>query len=296
MTYSAFLQHVLTYFRNYFKESAKVSIQKIRKNNQTELDGLVILENGSNISPTLYLNYYYRELLDGTALDVILEQLLDTYQKTKPNCAMDVSFFKNYQNISDRIFQKLVNAQKNEELLAQIPHVRFLDLAVVFYCLISATENGSATILIRREHLALWNISQDILIQHAAENTARRLPPQLLDFQSLLREYLPESSEEELAPGLPMYILTNPQKLYGAASILNDSFLKDFSLSLGSDFYILPSSVHEVLLLPADTYPQPCELNEMVKEVNQTHLLREDVLSDHIYCYSLAEQRIRIMA
>ncbi len=297
MNFSTFTEHVLSYFQEQLGDTARISIQKVTKNNHVVLDGLIVLEAGSNVSPTLYLNHYYEQFMAGTPLHTVLQKLYETYQENKPEGYMDVRFFTDFTRISDKILYKLINTKQNETLLTEIPHIKFLDLTIVFYCLISITPMGTATILIRNQHLSLWNITQDILYQHAVTNTARILPPKLLDMNDLLFELAPGLLQDTPFTSSPMYVLTNSRKLYGAASLLNSSTLKKFAASKHSDFYIIPSSIHEVLLLPTiEQQPQPQELNKMVREVNHTQLDREEILSDHVYYYSSKDESIKIVS
>lgn len=295
MTYSEFQQLAVSFLREQLGPSTEISVQPVTKNNHVVLDGLIILEPGCNASPTLYLNYYYDMVKNGTPAPNVLQQLLQTYRQNKPEENIDIRFFTEYKNVSGRILYKLINAGQNAKLLPEIPHIKFLDLAIVFYCLVSTNEMGSATILIRSQHLSFWNATPDMLYQQAVQNTPRLLPPKLLDMNTLLREFAPGILDTAPSAPSPLYVLTNAQKLYGASSILYSRILKNFALTKKSDFYILPSSVHEVLLLPAESHTNPLELNKMVQEVNQTQLSREDILSDHVYYYSLQEQKIQII-
>lgn len=296
MTYSEFKQLVLSYLREQLGHSVKISIQPVIKNNHVTFDSLLILEPGCNATPSLYLNYYYDKLKNGADIESVLRLLLDTYQSNKLTENIDVRFFTEYENVSGRILYKLINTSQNKELLQEIPHIKFLDLAIVFYCLVSTNDVGSATILIRNQHLSLWDVTPDMLHQQAAYNTPRLMPPKLIDMNSLLQEFAPDFIDSNSFTPSPLYVLTNSEKLYGAAAILNAGILKNFSITKNSDFYILPSSIHEVLLFPANQQLNPAELNKMVQEVNQTQLSREDVLSDHVYYYSLQEQSIQIVS
>jgi hypothetical protein len=296
MTYPEFKEAIIAYIRHALNKTVQVSIHPITKNNHIVLDGLTIMENNCNISPTIYLNYYYDELLAGKQLSVIQEHILQTYHSSKPEENIDVRFYTDYENISDKILFKLIHAKKNEELLKEIPHILYLDLAIVFYCLISTTPTGSATILIHNQHLNFWNIQTNDLYQQALQNTPSHLKAEIKNMNDIMQELLTDAElddclEEDSAP---MYVLTNNQKLYGAGCILYSDVLSQFAMRLETDLYILPSSVHEVILLPAASNTSVEELNQMVCDVNETQVLSEEVLSDHIYFYSLSKKEILI--
>lgn len=296
MNYSEFKEAVIAYICHALNETAQVSIHPITKNNHILLDGLTIQEDNCNISPTIYLNYYYDEMLTGKPLSAICEHILQTYQSSKPEENIDVSFYTDYDNISNKILFKLIHAKKNEELLKEIPHILYLDLAIVFYCLISTTPNGSATILIHNQHLNFWNIQTGDLYQQALRNTPSLLKVEIKNMNDIMQELfvdgqLDDCMEENYAP---MYVLTNTQKLYGAGCILYSDVLNQFATRLDTDLYILPSSVHEVILLPVAADTSVDELNQMVCDVNETQVLSEEILSDHIYFYSLSKKELLI--
>lgn len=297
MTYDNFKKQILSGLKERLP-NASLSIEPVLKNNAVTLDGLIILENGTNISPTLYLNYYYEIYRSGTPLPDILDSIRNTYQAARPSGKINTSFFTNYQNVKYKIAYKLINYEANKSLLADVPHYRKLDLAIVFYCLLSTSITGNATILIRNEHLLFWNISKYQLFLQAKENTQRLLPYELENMNHILKDLLKAHGEainpddwEEL-PECPMYVLTNKSKLYGASCILYDHLLEDIAKKLNSDFYILPSSVHEVILFPTFANTSYSELSQMVQEVNETQVSPEELLSDHVYYFSRSQNTI----
>ena len=82
-----------------------------------------------------------------------------------------------------------------------------------------------------------------------------------------------------------MYVLSNQEKLYGAACMLYPEVLSAFGEICGRDFYVLPSSIHEVLLVFAEEGKEK-ELKEIVTDMNRNHVAPEEVLSDSIYHYN----------
>lgn len=299
MTYDTFKDEVLAGIRSRIPQ-ASLSIEPIIKNNEIVLDGLVIMEDGTNISPTLYLNYYYESYQDGTDFSSILDSILFTYHSNKPCGKINTSFFTDYRNIEHRIAYKLIHYEKNKHLLPDIPHYRYLDLAIVFYCLISTSAAGSATILIRNEHLHFWNISRKQLFDKAKENTPKLLPYDLRNLNELMKELIKKEQDdplpepEEDAALCPMYVLTNQNKLNGAGCILYEHLLKSFADKLESDLYILPSSIHEVILIPANGNTSYEELSHMVQDVNETQVSEEEILSDHVYYFSRNSNSVRM--
>lgn len=296
MTYQEFKDTTIRAIQMKLGKKAKVTIQDIIKNNDTHLDGLTILTNQCNISPTIYLNQYYDQFLHGKSLSEIYADILFAYESHKPSQNMDVSFFTDYNKVKEHIVFKLVNYERNRELLKQIPHIRYLDLAIVFSCLISANEEGCATILIHNHHLSFWNVNTDDLYELAKENTPRLLSHRIHSMSDIIKEVIDDedlttilSEETDI---IPMYILTNRQKLHGSACIVYENLLSSIADRLSSDLYVLPSSIHEVILIPSASANSYAELSSMVREVNATQVSRDEILSDHVYYYSRASRKL----
>lgn len=286
MTYQDFQETILTHLRQKISPDTKVSIQSIRKNNGVILEGLTIMEADSNISPTIYLPSYYQAYQNGENLSSIIDRILTVYRDNRPNAPVDIRFYTDFENVRSRILFKLIHYEKNEALLCEVPHLKFLDLAIVFYCLVSVTPNGSATILIHNKHLNYWNVQVEDLYTFATENTPRLLPVSFCPLTDMIKELCDSADITEAENNCNMYVLTNEQKLYGAGVLLYPNILQQLAKRLECDLFILPSSVHEVLILPVTPDLSASSLDQMVQEVNRTQLDADEILSDHVYSYS----------
>lgn len=283
----------------------RVRINDVMKNNGVVLSGLTVMQDDSNISPTIYLNNYYEAYENGqTTLGMVINDVMDVYNKNKVNRKLDMRYFLNYESIKSRIVLKLVNTEKNRTLLKDVPHREFLDLSIVFQCLMSDERIGSASIMIHNAHAKLWGVDDRELYKRACENTPKLLQYELKNMRDVMGELMrPDKKDEELAhesgmgeacEWLPMYVLSNKRRTDGAACMLYPDLIGDFAKALGSDLYIIPSSVHELLLLPAGDKKEIEGLKSIIKEVNETQLLTEEVLSDSLYFYDRKEKEIKI--
>ncbi|MBR1390274.1 MAG: hypothetical protein IJ567_02290 [Lachnospiraceae bacterium] len=292
MTYDVFKKYIFEQIRSIFPKDTSVSIQTIHKNNQVSLDSLTISEQDCNLSPAIYLNDLYSLYCSGTAPDQIIQRILTIYQQYKPENSIDISFFTNFSRIRGNIFFRLINHKKNEELLQEIPHFRYLDLAIVFYTRISTSDFADGTILIHNSHLKLWDVTPEQLYELARHNTPAALAPLCQPLTGMLMDMVDDEELSSLLSDIPsenvpqLYVLTNEKMLFGACALLYPDALKQLAQKLRQDLYILPSSIHEVLLLPAAKGINPARLCEMVYEVNHTQLAPEDILSDQVYFYS----------
>jgi hypothetical protein len=279
-----------------YVEGYSVQIQKVVKNNDTRLTGIVIRSNDSNIAPTIYLDGFFGQYQDGMPMDEVIKKVIDTYEQNKVTGRFDVSMVTDYASVSNRICVKLVNAAKNQDLLADAPHVMVSDLAVIFYIVLSKDNGSTATITVRNNLMKLWNVTTEQLYEMAMDNTQRMFRGTVKSMASIMTEMLSNRMDEECAnefydmavgeDEVPMYIATNNIRIDGSVVILYDGLLREFASRVGSDFYILPSSVHETILVPVSEDIQLDYLRDMVREINRTEVAPEEVLSDNVYIYS----------
>ena len=296
MEYKEFVEYIKMNAGYIAGEGGNITINHVIKNNGCEMDGLVIMEKGKDIAPTIYLDSFYELYTNGENIKNIIRQIEVIYEQNKNNVTFDVNILKHFDTIKDKIVYKVVNYRSNEKLLEQVPHKRILDLAVVFYCLLDNEYGRSATALIYNNNLKNWNVTIDDVYKAALKNTPDLLHSKISSMAALFEKcgVNVDGEEVDLKDYVPsdMYVLTNESKLNGAACILYENVLYDFAQKLGADLYILPSSVHEVILLPKLSMFEKDELVNMVKEVNTEGVAADEVLSYHVYEYNRTERLI----
>ena len=263
-----------------------VRVQKVNKNNGLVLDGLTILAEGVNVSPTIYLNGFFEEYLSDGAV-AVAKRILAIYEANKPKESVDISFFMDIEKVRPKIKMKLINYEKNKELLEQVPHIRFLDLAIVFMVVLgSDCDNGFASILIQNHHLHFWNMDAEDLYNLAMNNTADDF--EIIPMRSVIEAIMDEESAGIIMNNgeIEMSILTNHSRLQGAAGMLHKGIIKQYMKETKADkVWIIPSSIHETLLIPCDLMLDMEYVKDMVKEVNATQVQPEEILSDNVYVY-----------
>ncbi|MCI8314327.1 MAG: hypothetical protein HFH74_04610 [Lachnospiraceae bacterium] len=303
MEFSSFTMFVREEVDKRTEDCYKVRLDDVRKNNGVVLRGLTVTQDDSNISPTIYLNSYYEEYIKGRATLVnVVNDVMDTYRRNKVNQSVDMRYFLNYESVKERVIYKLVNTEKNKELLEDVPHIEFLDLSIIFQCLVAQEDLGRASILIHNVHLKLWEVSVDTLYQAAKENTQRLQEYEIKGITEVLRDIMCAEEVENIADedcisafsgSVPMYVLSNKNRVEGAACMLYPNLIRDFAEAIQSSFYIIPSSIHELLLLPTEHLEESQEIKHMIREINDTQVSVEEVLSYSLYLYDKEEQRIR---
>lgn len=281
--------------QDYFSADTKVNIHPLTKNNNIKLDALIIQEPSVNISPTLYLNAYYEDYQNGSSMEQVIKHILSDYNEHKASESLELSFFTRYDSVKYHIIFKVVSYESNRELLQHAPHFRFLDLAIVFSCLLLDTPNGNATILILNSHMEHWKVTKEQLFAAAKINTPALLPFQICPIGELMEKIMPGEIPPELLDTVPLYVLSNESNLNGAAALLFPEYIEEFAREKDCDVYILPSSVHEVLLMPAAAEISPQALTAMICQVNEKHVQKEDILSYHPYFYSRETREISML-
>lgn len=311
MNYEDFKQEVTDRIKEFLPEKyadADVSIQTVVKNNDLKLDGLMVKLEDSNIAPNIYLNQYFEQYEDGRDMDDIFAAIADVRVEHEASHDFDVSKLTDFDSVKDRISCKLINAEQNAEYLADKPHTMVDDLAVTYYIAIGKEESGTMSAPITNRLMEGYGVTVEQLHQLALDNMDTLTPASFKSMsETMVDMMLPDMmnrgmSEEEareaiadMIPTTPeekLYVLSNEDKLNGAAIVLNDKVMDDITEKLGQDFYILPSSVHEVLVVPKDPSVDLSTLENMVQEVNATQVRPEERLSDHVYAYDAKEHEL----
>lgn len=292
MEYREFLENVRKEVESRYDSNVSVTLNHVMKNNGTELDGITIMEKDKNIAPTIYINSFYDRYREGVSLKAVVSEIIRIYNQNKNSININADYFENYENVRKTIVYKLVNYQKNKKLLEDVPYKRVLDLAVVFYCLIEQRKGVRATALIHNEHLRIWNVTEDEIYNDALKNTPVLLAGSIVPMSKILSEIAgtaPVDNDEKVCEYTGediLYVLTNSSRVNGAACILYDNLLKKFANDVHSDLYILPSSVHEVIIVPKKNAFDKSELADMVREVNEQGVSQDEILSDNVYEYN----------
>lgn len=284
-----------------------VSIHRANKNNGVYYTGLRISEEGLNISPVIYIDRYFREYEKGeTTIVGTAGRVVNTYNRERGTGMMiaDMRYFLNYDSVKQRVVYKLVNTEKNKELLEDVPHIEFMDLSIVFQCMISQEEFGMASILIHNIHMKLWDVTKEDLYRAAEENTEKLMPYEIKSMAEVLCEimesedlegYNHEEEMEQFSDSVPMYVLSNKNRVEGAACMLYPNLIRDFADKVGSSLYIIPSSTHELLLLPTENDEGSAEIKSMIREINDTQVSEEEILSYYLYYYDREEGKITML-
>lgn len=273
-----------------------IRIEKRRKNNGTELHGLTILSKTvkENIVPTIYLEEFFNLFQSGITLDNITKRIIEVYKENSKKITFNFNDILDFNKIKNLISFHLINTELNTLLLDKVPHLEFLDLSIIFRINIISNTIGNGSILIKSDLLDTWGISVHELFHTAFLNTPKLMPCRIRRLSDVIEE-LHGEIDVDLCP---LYVISNNNISNGCGCILYPDVLESFANTMRSDLYILPSSTHEMLILPISSMDiSNMDLNELkyiVRMVNCTEVSKEDFLSNSVYQYFRKTKKIEI--
>ncbi len=258
-----------------------IHAKKIFKNNGVVCTGLAICIEGENVAPNIYMEYFYNEYKAGLSMEEIMALFCNEYKEARNHMAYDCLDI-NMDNLPKHLFMKLVNYEKNKEILKNCPHIKFLDLAITFRFLVRQDKEGTASAMISNEDMEEFKITTGELYSLAEKSNRIVFPPKLMPMEEAIKELAPG---EDTVPCKEVYVLTNSQGVNGAVYMTYVDIIGAYADRIEKNLYILPSSIHEVLLLPDEGDIDEEQLGEMVRDINEYVVGNIDFLSDSIYYY-----------
>ena len=228
--------------------------------------------------------------IDGETDDIFA----DTVVNNLINANESIRFikFNDVENMKEKIVYKIIHAPQNEVLLQTLPSIAYLDFAIVFYILFEIDEKGTATIPVTEDLLQVWETTLDEIHELAKLNTPKLLPAVFKPMRIVIDELMGNSCNNLIQSDDIMFVLTNSLRSFGAICILYEDVLFHIGNLLRENYYILPSSIHEVIIIPESQAPCKETLNEMITKINETQVEIEDVLSDHVYYYNREKKEL----
>ena len=294
-TMDSFAKEVGSSLRNYLPmelQSREVSIQLVTKTNRPLLHSLVLHNKRSGFpvaEPSIYLEDFYTGYRKGLGMVEILKDIAE--EEAFLYHAPDKEFQKiaedvmknafNWDYMKDRVVISAVGVDLNREMLGDIPYRKIGDIAGIYRVYVGESKSGAGFITVTDQMMEKWGVTQEQLDQAALANSMAVQPARLESMFDVLKDLTKEEPDEPVLGNL-MYVLTNKQKTHGAGVLFYPDIQEKISEVFPSGCYILPSSTHEVLLVPKENM-DPQELAEMVRAVNDTTVSREDLLSYKVH-------------
>ena len=261
----------------------EITVQEVSKPGENRLTGLCFHSSNTNVAPVIYLEEAYDAFRHGTPIDTIAEQLQQTYLQ---NCLVnnfDTTLLTDWNKVSDRVCAKLINIPNNKDYLENkvVLPIPTTDIGYMYYIDLEGFTPQGASAPVSKILLDTWNVSLETLHATALANTENIMQPCVRPMNSMIQEMLDTNDEVIFAESMTMYVITSKQMMNGAILATFPSVCSKLQQHFG-EYYLLPSSVHEMLAVPANLQ-SPDALLAMVAEINHTQVEPKDRLSDDVY-------------
>lgn len=286
------------------------TVMEKSKNNGTVMVGLALRKPDVQVTSVLYVEPYYEEICQGKPIGEVMEKIADTAQEVmERNQFIDLPDIKDYENAKEYLEVKIINTRANRRELKGLVHRENEDLSLIPFLKFPLPEQDvTGSVKVSHELMDCWNVSADMVMDQAWQNTRQKEPPTLKGLVDMLSEVtignpiagnlLTETEPMQEGRKEMAYVLSNTSGVFGAAYLTCPETMEKISGLFPEGFYLLPSSVHEIIVVPKDKdRPEQGknlkELGEMVRAVNRTSIEKEEILSDRIYEYDKKSEKIR---
>lgn len=277
-----------------------VEATNVAKLQNAGYEGIVIRPEESPVGINLDAQALYNDYENGKNYEDVLEGAVRmTTEGFAHQPEFNIDDFSNYDVMKEKLSMQIVPTERNAEMLEKIPHKEIEDMSVVCRFVVGNDETtGLGTILVNNDMLQNFGITEEQLFADAAKYAPDLRPSEILGMADVLAQMMGVDVSElgeqfglpENATETPMYVASTQDRTNGAGIIAYPGFMDMASEKLGGDFFLLPSSVHEVILIPDKGDGNYRDLESMVQEVNSTQVDPKDQLSDHVYHYDSREK------
>ena len=268
----------------------RVSTHSIDKPNES-YESMTVTPEGSNIGVNVNINRFYEAYENGAPYEEIVSKAVDVTERgIQERPQVNVEELADYNFMKDKLAMEVVSVEANADLLQNIHHHDIEDMAVIYRCVLSHENEGMASVVVTNNMLEMMNVTPEQLHADALANAPEIRPAVISGMSEVLREMMGDEQFDMIGMDISpademMYVATVPDKMHGAGVIAYQGFLDDAADKIGGDFYVLPSSIHEILLVKDDGNMDFHQLEAMVHEVNSTQVAPEEKLTDNVYHY-----------
>lgn len=279
----------------YENTGAEYSIEatSINKLQNAGYEGIVIRPEDSAVGINLDAESLYKSYNDGKPYEEVFDEayrmIADGFEN-QPE--FNVEDFSNYDVMKEKLAIQVVSTERNTEMLEKIPHKEVEDMSLVCRFIVGDSKFGQGSILVNNDMLENYGITKEQLFEDAAKYAPELRPSEIMSIADVLAQMMGIDVSElndqmgvPANPDIPMYVASTHDKSNGAGIIAYPGFMEMAAEKIGGDFFVLPSSVHEVILVPDNGTGDFHELESMVQEVNATQVDPRDQLSDKVYHY-----------
>jgi|GEM_PF-2290970 hypothetical protein len=293
--YDEFQKNVLERLEQTLPLGVEIFTKTIQKGS-VELDGIEIVDSSTSISLLSYFEELYADYTVGAAgMDALCYQMQGAFIN-KVNLYSNIEEIRNYELMQEKLQVRLLSKENTRNLLRAAPHKEHEMGVIVPYIVLKQDEKEHVSVQVTNELCTQWGMSGDELIERALENTQEQDKVEFQSLWQIINELSSEMSNdvEDFNEERKMFVLTNEARLYGATAILQQDVLEKIHDDLQTDFYVLPSSIHEVIVLPkGEESISENALREMVMDINKSMLEEGEFLSNNIFEYNGREKELK---
>ena len=276
---------------NSLGEGYTISLHEVIKNNGILHNAMTIRQEGSNVAPSIYFDELFDMYKEGEPFCRITAEILKLYNQCKVDGNMDFGFFRDFDEACPLLSFKLAYAKPNMERLKDVPVKAFEDLVMIPVCIIDIRENEHGSITITEDHLKMWEVSKEELWENIMDNTT----VVLLVSVKKISDYVGFEYEDMENILESIFVVSTESGYQGACAALYPGVLRRISEKLEDDLFVIPSSVHEMIVMPMRGCSIPPEfIRQMINEVNSSVVKDEEVLSPSLYYYSRYKEELKI--
>lgn len=281
------------------KEDFDVSVREVIKNNDEVLHGVTIMMSGRNVAPTVYLEECYVDYLEGIPVDEIAHDIISVSVEAYKTAPKIEDIPLNYEAVQNKLVVQLVDAEKNKARLKDLVYAGVGNgFVIIPYVVIREDADGSMRAAVTKSMAEEFNYNIEQVMDTALLNTVELYQPTFTGISSMMtignmgNQDNPMRADFVIDPDLGMYVLTNRVSTNGASALYYPGMKERIGELLGKNYYVLPSSIHEQIIVPEGTGPSLKDLQIMVKEANNTVVEPRDVLSDKVLFYDRERNRL----
>lgn len=268
-----------------------LSVNTVKKLNES-YEAITVTPEGSNVGVNIGIDKFYDAIENGKTYDEVVDKAVEVINNgINQRPEIDVATLSDYSQMKGKLAMEVVSAETNKEMLETVPHQNIEDMAVVYRFVLTSDDEGRASILVTNQLLESMGVTPEQLHADALENAPQIKPAEIKGMSEVMAEMMGVEQAEMMGiiPMAPedeqMFVATVPDKIHGAGVIAYQDFMDKAAERVGGDFFILPSSIHEILIVPDNGNMNLKDLEAMVKEVNATQVSPEDKLTDSVYHY-----------
>lgn len=273
-------------------EKFSVDLNAVQKMNQN-YEAVTVKPEDAIIGVNLNMTEIYERYDRGMSYDTLVREVAEKADRAlhdRPDFNLEA--LQDYDQMKEKLSMEVVSSERNADFLEKVPHKNMEDMAVVYRFVLDSDSEGRGSILVTNQLMDNYGITAEQLHEDALKYAPVMRPAVIQTMAETLLEMMgPEAKDMiPVLPDDPLFVATVPDKIQGAGVLAYQDFMEQAAERVGGDFFILPSSIHEILLVRDDGTFDINHLEEMVKQVNETEVAPEDLLTDSVYHYDSKEK------